>query len=58
MKYFLKVLLIFILILVVALGALLGWLSATEYRPAEVESLPINVSGEGRALPYEFSVLS
>lgn len=39
MKKFLKIVLILILAVVVALGALIGWLSATEYKPASIEAL-------------------
>lgn len=39
MKKLLKALLIVVLVLVLAVGGLLGWLTATEYRPAAVEAL-------------------
>ena len=39
MKKFLKVLLIIVLLIVLALGGALGWLSANEYKPADVEIL-------------------
>ena len=39
MKKFLKVILILVLVVLVAVGALLGWLSATEFKPADVEQL-------------------
>ena len=39
MKKVLKILLILILAVVLALGALIGWLSATEYKPASIEAL-------------------
>ena len=39
MKKFLKILLLIVLVVVLALGALIGWLSATEYKPASIEAL-------------------
>ena len=39
MKKFFKILLILVLVLVLALAGLIGWLSATEYQPAPVETL-------------------
>ena len=39
MKKFFKILLILVLVLVLALAGLIGWLSATEYLPAPVETL-------------------
>ena len=39
MKKFLRVLLILLLVIIAAVGGLLGWLSAVEYRPEPVESL-------------------
>ena len=39
MKTILRVLLILLLVIVLAVGGLLGWLTATEYKPAAVESL-------------------
>ena len=39
MKKFLKFLLTLVLIVVLALGGLIGWLSATEYKPASIEAL-------------------
>ena len=52
MKKILKALLIVLLVLVVALGALLGWLTATEYRPAATEALLLRGSSN-RAVPAE-----
>ena len=39
MKKFLKFLLILVLVIVLGLGGLIGWLSATEYKPAAIEEL-------------------
>ena len=39
MKKFLKILLLVVLLVVLALGGLIGWLSATEYKPASIEAL-------------------
>ena len=41
MKKFLTVLLIIVLVIVVAFGGLLGFLTVTEYRPADVESVSV-----------------
>ena len=38
-KKILKILLLLVLVVVLALGGLIGWLSATEYRPASIEAL-------------------
>ena len=46
MKKFLTVLLILVLVIVVAFGGLLGFLTVTEYRPADVESVSVR-SGDG-----------
>ena len=46
MKKFLKVLLILVLALVIAVGGLLGWLTATEYRPAAVEEADVVRAGD------------
>ena len=46
MKKFLKILLILILVLVIAVGGLLGWLTATEYRPAAVEEADVVRAGD------------
>ena len=61
MKKFLTVLLILLLVIVVALGGLLGFLTVTEYRPADVESVTVRrVDGAGTSpIPSDgFSVLS
>ena len=61
MKKFLTVLLILLLVIVVAFGGLLGFLTVTEYRPADVESVTVRrVDGAGTApIPSDgFSVLS
>ena len=50
MKKFLKVILILVLIVLVAVGGLLGWLSATEFRPADVEPLSFDPAPDA-ALP-------
>ena len=39
MKKFLKFLLVLILIIILAVGGLFGWLTATEYKPGDVEEL-------------------
>ena len=46
MKKFLKILLILVLALVIAVGGLLGWLTATEYRPAAVEEADVVRAGD------------
>ena len=61
MKKFLTVLLILVLVIVVAFGGLLGFLTVTEYRPADVESVSVQYSdGAGTApVPSDgFTVLS
>ena len=61
MKKFLTVLLILLLVIVVALGGLLGFLTVTEYRPADVESVTVRrVDGAGTApIPSDgFTVLT
>ena len=61
MKKFLTVLLILLLVIVVAFGGLLGFLTVTEYRPADVESVTVRrVDGAGTApIPSDgFTVLS
>lgn len=60
MKTFLRVLLTLLLMIVLAVGGLLGWLTATEFKPAPVESLEIrSLSSESAAVPSEgLSVLS
>ena len=40
-KIILKVLLVIVIILVVLAGALLGWLTAVEYKPADIEDIRI-----------------
>ena len=44
-KKLLKVLLIIVLVIVVAAGGLVGFLTATEYRPDDVEYLRANTLG-------------
>ncbi len=46
MKKILRFLLVLILVIVVAVGALLGWLTATELKPAPVEEMEVD-NGEG-----------
>ena len=61
MKRFLRVLLILLLVIVVAVGGLLGWLTATEFRPDPVESLDfLTHSDEAAAIPNdaELKILS
>ena len=41
MKKLLKILLILILVIVLAVGGLFGWLTVTEYKPADVEDLAL-----------------
>ena len=50
MKKFLKVILILVLVVLVAVGGLLGWLSATEFKPADVEQLSFDPAPD-TALP-------
>ena len=50
MKKFLKILLILVLALVIAVGGLLGWLTATEYRPAAVEEADVVRAGDGKSV--------
>ena len=45
-KKILKVFLIVILVLVVAVGGLLGWLTATEFKPEPVEEVPVSLVGD------------
>ena len=59
-KKFFKVLLTILLVLVLALAGLIGWLSATEYKPATVETLaPLSDAAEEK-LPQgaELEILS
>ena len=59
MKKVLRVLLILVLIIVIAVGGLLGWLTATEYKPAPVEELAVRGSGSEGAVPADgLTVLS
>ena len=60
MKKFFKILLILVLALVLALGGLIGWLSATEYRPAAVEAAETLSDTAEAALPQnaELEILS
>ena len=60
MKKVFKCLLILILILVVAVGALLGWLTATEFNPAPVEAAELICAGgtENVKLGEPLTVLS
>ena len=61
MKRFLRVLLILLLVIAVAVGGLLGWLTATEYKPAAVESLDFLIhSDEAATIPNdaELKILS
>ena len=46
MKAFLKILLILLLVIIAALAALLGWLTATEYKPAPAEAAVISRAGD------------
>ncbi len=60
MKKFFKILLTILLVLVLALAGLIGWLSATEYKPAAVETLaPLSDAAEEK-LPQgaELEILS
>ena len=47
MKKILKFLLILVLVVLLAVGALLGWLTATEYKPADVEELALEAPVPG-----------
>ena len=61
MKKFLRVLLLLLLVLVIAVGGLLGWLTATEFRPEPVESLDfLTHSDEAATIPNdaELKILS
>ncbi|MBR4549673.1 MAG: endonuclease [Oscillospiraceae bacterium] len=54
MKKIFRFLLTLLLIAVIVVGALLGWLSATEYRPEPVESLAVrSISSDSVVLPSE-----
>ena len=50
-KKILKVLLIIVLLIVLGLGGLIGWLSAAEYKPADVVALEPVSDGAERVLP-------
>ena len=50
MKAILKFILILLLVVVIAVGGLLGWLTATEFNPAPTESVEVGGTGEGAAL--------
>ena len=39
MRTFLRILIVLLLVIALAFGGLLGWLSATEFKPAPVEAL-------------------
>ncbi|MBQ6465276.1 MAG: endonuclease/exonuclease/phosphatase family protein [Oscillospiraceae bacterium] len=61
MKKVLKAILILLLVIVLAVGGLLGWLTVTEYKPEDVEQLSIRMENSGAAaLPAEgpISVIS
>ena len=59
MKKLLKILLILLLVVVVAFGGLLGFLTFTEYKPADVEALEIEAhSGAENISANRISVLS
>ena len=51
MKTILKCILILLLVVVIAVGGLLGWLTATEFSPAPTESVEVGRPGEGVAVP-------
>ena len=51
MKAILKSILILLLVVVIAVGGLLGWLTATEFSPAPTESVEVGRPGEGGAVP-------
>ena len=51
MKAILKFILILLLVVVIAVGSLLGWLTATEFSPAPTESVEVGRPGEGGAVP-------
>ena len=58
MKKLLKVLLVLLLVVVLAVGGLLGFLTVTEYKPADVESLEIRTLDEGSLGPVPAEGLS
>ena len=51
MKAILKIILILLLVVVITVGGLLGWLTATEFSPAPTESVEVGRPGEGGAVP-------
>ena len=51
MKPILKFILILLLVVVIAVGGLLSWLTATEFSPAPTESVEVGRPGEGGAVP-------
>jgi endonuclease/exonuclease/phosphatase family metal-dependent hydrolase len=57
MKRFLKTLLILILVVVLAVGGLLGWLSFTEYKPVDVESLEKSIKADAKQYLAEDATL-
>lgn len=60
MKKILRILLTVLLLLVLAVGGLLGWLTATEYAPADVEELAVRRAGDAGLIRrgQELAVLS
>ena len=58
MKKLLKALLILVLVLLFAIASLLGWLSATEYRPEAVEPLPVSGNTEASVPSSGLRILS
>ena len=50
MRFILKFILTLLLVAVIAVGGLLGWLTATEFNPAPVESVELGRTGEHTAL--------
>ena len=57
MKKVLTVLLILVLVIVVAFGGLLGFLTVTEYRPADVESISVRFSTGPEPRPFLLTAL-
>ena len=51
MRFLLKFILTLLLVAVIAVGGLLGWLTATEFNPAPTESVEVGRPGEGGAVP-------
>ena len=58
MKKALKIVLIILGVVVVAVGGLLAYLSITEYRPDETETVGVQVSGESETPGESISILS